>query len=120
MEFRIRYISKIGQLPIIKPNLYLWILIEIPYSKAILKLEEHKHIFVAAHTSAGKTVVAEYAIGLSQKHCTKSVLPPSFHKYELFRSSSFVQFTEPSIRLPSKHYQIRNIVISKIDSKKLV
>lgn len=43
------------------------------FLKAILKLEEHEHIFVAAHTSAGKTVVAEYAIGLSQKHCTKLV-----------------------------------------------
>ena len=28
-------------------------------------------VFVAAHTSAGKTVVAEYAIALSQKHMTK-------------------------------------------------
>lgn len=28
-------------------------------------------MFVAAHTSAGKTVVAEYAIALSQKHHTR-------------------------------------------------
>ncbi|XP_065206278.1 superkiller complex protein 2 [Planococcus citri] len=40
---------------------------------AILKLEQHQHIFVSAHTSAGKTVVAEYAIGMSQKHCTKAI-----------------------------------------------
>lgn len=30
-------------------------------------------MFVAAHTSAGKTVVAEYAIALSLKHMTKTV-----------------------------------------------
>ncbi|KAJ9600504.1 hypothetical protein L9F63_009194 [Diploptera punctata] len=41
--------------------------------KAILKLEEHANVFVAAHTSAGKTVVAEYAIALSQKHMTKTI-----------------------------------------------
>lgn len=41
--------------------------------QAILKLEDHNHVFVAAHTSAGKTVVAEYAIALSQKHMTKAI-----------------------------------------------
>lgn len=30
-------------------------------------------VFVAAHTSAGKTVVAEYAIALAAKHMTKWV-----------------------------------------------
>ena len=30
-------------------------------------------MFVAAHTSAGKTVVAEYAIALSFKHLTKAI-----------------------------------------------
>lgn len=39
--------------------------------QAILKLEEGCNVFVAAHTSAGKTTVAEYAIALSQKHMTK-------------------------------------------------
>ena len=28
-------------------------------------------VFVAAHTSAGKTVVAEYAISLAEKHMTR-------------------------------------------------
>lgn len=41
--------------------------------QAIIKLETHDHIFVAAHTSAGKTVVAEYAIALSQKHMTRTI-----------------------------------------------
>lgn len=40
---------------------------------AILQLEKHNHVFVAAHTSAGKTVVAEYAIALSQKHMTRTI-----------------------------------------------
>lgn len=30
-------------------------------------------VFVAAHTSAGKTVVAEYAVALAAKHMTRSV-----------------------------------------------
>lgn len=41
--------------------------------QAIIKLENHNHVFVAAHTSAGKTVVAEYAIALSQKHMTRAI-----------------------------------------------
>lgn len=39
--------------------------------QAILKLEEQKDVFVAAHTSAGKTTIAEYAIAMSQKHLTR-------------------------------------------------
>jgi antiviral helicase SKI2 len=39
--------------------------------QAIMKLEERCNVFVAAHTSAGKTVVAEYAIALSKEHMTK-------------------------------------------------
>ena len=38
---------------------------------AILHLEQHDSVFVAAHTSAGKTVVAEYAVALSMKHRTR-------------------------------------------------
>lgn len=41
--------------------------------QAILQLEQHNHVFVAAHTSSGKTVVAEYAIALSQKHMTRTI-----------------------------------------------
>lgn len=39
--------------------------------QAIYHLERGESVFVAAHTSAGKTVVAEYAIALAQKHMTK-------------------------------------------------
>ncbi|KAJ8672979.1 hypothetical protein QAD02_004240 [Eretmocerus hayati] len=41
--------------------------------QAILKLEEHCDVFVAAHTSAGKTTIAEYAIAMSQKHMTRTI-----------------------------------------------
>ena len=38
---------------------------------AIYHLERHDNVFVAAHTSAGKTVVAEYAIAMSKDHHTR-------------------------------------------------
>ncbi|XP_024104012.2 superkiller complex protein 2 isoform X2 [Pongo abelii] len=41
--------------------------------QAILHLERHDSVFVSAHTSAGKTVVAEYAIALAQKHMTRTI-----------------------------------------------
>ncbi|XP_078035689.1 superkiller complex helicase subunit twister [Augochlora pura] len=47
--------------------------LDIFQKQAILKLEESCNVFVAAHTSAGKTTVAEYAIALSQKHMTRVI-----------------------------------------------
>lgn len=41
--------------------------------EAVYHLEDGDSVFVAAHTSAGKTVVAEYAIALAAKHMTKAV-----------------------------------------------
>ncbi|KAH9661751.1 DExH-box ATP-dependent RNA helicase DExH11 [Citrus sinensis] len=41
--------------------------------EAIYYLENGDSVFVAAHTSAGKTVVAEYAFALATKHCTRAV-----------------------------------------------
>lgn len=41
--------------------------------QAVARLERSESIFVAAHTSAGKTVCAEYAIALCQQHCTRAV-----------------------------------------------
>nr|CAI5856094.1 unnamed protein product [Callosobruchus analis] len=59
---------------------------------AILQLEQHNHVFVAAHTSAGKTVVAEYAIALSQRHMTRTIYTSpikalSNQKYRDFKST---------------------------------
>lgn len=47
--------------------------LDIFQKQAIMKLEEHSHVFVSAHTSAGKTVVAEYAIALSKQHMTRTI-----------------------------------------------
>ena len=41
--------------------------------RAILHLEQKESVFVAAHTSAGKTVVAEYAIAMAMKHKTRAI-----------------------------------------------
>jgi len=41
--------------------------------EAVYHLEQGDSVFVAAHTSAGKTVVAEYAISLAQKHMTRCI-----------------------------------------------
>jgi antiviral helicase SKI2 len=41
--------------------------------EAVYHLEHGDSVFVAAHTSAGKTVVAEYGIALAAKHMTKAI-----------------------------------------------
>ena len=41
--------------------------------EAVYHLENGDSVFVAAHTSAGKTVVAEYAIALAAKQMTKAI-----------------------------------------------
>lgn len=41
--------------------------------EAIYHLEHNECVFIAAHTSAGKTVIAEYAIALSKKHLTRTI-----------------------------------------------
>ncbi|XP_033109837.1 helicase SKI2W-like [Anneissia japonica] len=47
--------------------------LDVFQKQAILHLEKKRNVFVSAHTSAGKTVVAEYAIALSRKHGTKAI-----------------------------------------------
>lgn len=58
--------------------------------EAVYHLENGDSVFVAAHTSAGKTVVAEYAIALAAKHMTKAIYTSpikalSNQKYRDFR-----------------------------------
>lgn len=59
----------------LRPNLAL----EYPFElddfqkQAVMRLEKREHVFVAAHTSAGKTVVAEYAIALALKNNSRAV-----------------------------------------------
>jgi antiviral helicase SKI2 len=47
--------------------------LDIFQKRAVYHLEKSESVFVAAHTSAGKTVVAEYAISLAQKHMTRAI-----------------------------------------------
>ncbi|RHY52335.1 hypothetical protein DYB34_005021, partial [Aphanomyces astaci] len=59
--------------------------------QAVVHLENHDCVFIAAHTSAGKTVVAEYAIAMSQKHMTRTIYTSpikalSNQKYRDFRT----------------------------------
>lgn len=64
-----------------------------PFQQHAVKcLEQRESILVAAHTSAGKTVVAEYAIALSARHMTKVIYTSpikalSNQKYRDFRSN---------------------------------
>lgn len=57
------------------PNLALSFPFELDgfQKQAVARLERDESIFVAAHTSAGKTVCAEYAIALSQQRCTRCI-----------------------------------------------
>ncbi|OQE32074.1 hypothetical protein PENSTE_c001G00960 [Penicillium steckii] len=60
--------------------------------EAVYHLENGDSVFVAAHTSAGKTVVAEYAIALASKHMTKAIYTSpikalSNQKYRDFRTT---------------------------------
>ena len=41
--------------------------------RAIMRLEQKQNVFVAAHTSAGKTVVAEYAIALARERMSRVI-----------------------------------------------
>ncbi|KAL9181427.1 hypothetical protein ACHAXT_010232 [Thalassiosira profunda] len=59
--------------------------------QAVLRLERSECVFLAAHTSAGKTVCAEYAIALAKKHCTRAIYTSpikalSNQKYRDFRN----------------------------------
>ena len=59
--------------------------------QAVLRLERSECVFLAAHTSAGKTVSAEYAIALAMKHCTRAIYTSpikalSNQKYRDFKS----------------------------------
>ncbi|KAL7712285.1 DEAD/DEAH box helicase [Entamoeba marina] len=52
---------------------------EYPYEldefqkRAVYRMEQNQHVFVIAHTSAGKTATAEYAIALSQSKGMKAI-----------------------------------------------
>lgn len=47
--------------------------LDVFQKRSILRLEEGNNVFVCAHTSAGKTVVAEYSIALAIKNNRKAI-----------------------------------------------
>eukprot|EP01088_Endostelium_zonatum_P017135 TRINITY_DN4905_c1_g1_i1.p1 TRINITY_DN4905_c1_g1~~TRINITY_DN4905_c1_g1_i1.p1 ORF type:complete len:1322 (-),score=354.13 TRINITY_DN4905_c1_g1_i1:6-3947(-) len=47
--------------------------LDVFQKEAVYHLERGESVFVAAHTSAGKTVVAEYAIAMAAKHMTRAI-----------------------------------------------
>lgn len=72
--------------------------------EAILCMERGQSVFVAAHTSAGKTVVAEYAFALAAQHCTRAVYTSpiktiSNQKYRDFKEKFDVGLLTGDIRL---------------------
>ncbi|KAJ6002487.1 hypothetical protein N7451_005034 [Penicillium sp. IBT 35674x] len=65
--------------------------LDVFQKEAVYHLENGDSVFVAAHTSAGKTVVAEYGIALAAKHMTKAIYTSpikalSNQKYRDFRT----------------------------------
>ncbi|KAF4143254.1 DSHCT domain-containing protein [Phytophthora infestans] len=65
--------------------------LDVFQKECVIHLERHECVFVAAHTSAGKTVIAEYAIAMSQRHMTRTIYTSpikalSNQKYRDFRS----------------------------------
>ncbi|SCV04742.1 LANO_0G12068g1_1 [Lachancea nothofagi CBS 11611] len=47
--------------------------LDVFQKEAVYHLEQGDSVFVAAHTSAGKTVVAEYAIAMAKRNMTKTI-----------------------------------------------
>lgn len=47
--------------------------LDVFQKEAVYHLEQGDSVFVAAHTSAGKTVVAEYAIAMANRNMTKTI-----------------------------------------------
>lgn len=47
--------------------------LDVFQKRAVLRVEQGENVFVAAHTSAGKTLVAEYAIALAKHHMSRVI-----------------------------------------------
>ena len=68
--------------------------------QAIMRLERRECVFVAAHTSAGKTVVAEYAIAMARRHGSRAIYTSpikalSNKKYRDFKQKFGAQDVSP-------------------------
>ena len=67
--------------------------LDIFQKRAIELMERKESVFVAAHTSAGKTVVAEYAISLAKKHQTRTIYTYTFMYYTFSYNAMTGSFT---------------------------
>lgn len=70
---------------------------------AVVSMERGDSVFVAAHTSAGKTVVADYAIALGNLHKTRCVLYQTFSRCSCCRFS--VIYTSPIKALSNQKFR---------------
>ncbi|KAJ7794574.1 hypothetical protein B0H14DRAFT_3159045 [Mycena olivaceomarginata] len=64
--------------------------------QAVYHLEMGDYVFVAAHTSAGKTVVAEYAIALAEKYMTRAIYMSPIKALSNQKFRDFKQTFSPS------------------------
>lgn len=72
--------------------------------EAVYRLEQGDSVFIAAHTSAGKTVVAEYAMSMAAQHMTKCIYTSpikalSNQKYRDFKSEYDVGILTGDVQL---------------------
>lgn len=101
--------------------------------QAVLCLENNESVFVAAHTSAGKTVVAEYAIALANKHMTRYLSEAPIGQISAAFSSPIyvppekrlgrraVSFLEQRLEIEPTACRIRNYgICHKIDFKRII
>lgn len=64
--------------------------LDVFQKRSIIRLERHENVLVCAHTSSGKTVIAEYAIAMGKKHekrvfYTSPIKALSNQKYREFK-----------------------------------
>ncbi|KAJ2519591.1 Antiviral helicase ski2 [Coemansia sp. RSA 1939] len=82
--------------------------LDVFQKRAVYHLERGDSVFVAAHTSAGKTVVAEYAVALSQMHMTKTIYTSPIKALSNQKFSDFKRaFGEDSVGILTGDVKIR-------------
>ncbi|KAJ2779895.1 Antiviral helicase ski2 [Coemansia javaensis] len=82
--------------------------LDVFQKRAVYHLERGDSVFVAAHTSAGKTVVAEYAVALSQLHMTKTIYTSPIKALSNQKFNDFSQtFGEDNVGILTGDVKIR-------------
>ncbi|KAJ2746622.1 Antiviral helicase ski2 [Coemansia sp. BCRC 34301] len=82
--------------------------LDVFQKRAVFHIERGDSVFVAAHTSAGKTVVAEYAVALSQMHMTKTIYTSPIKALSNQKFNDFTRaFGEDSVGILTGDVKIR-------------